>query len=179
MNNSSPVYQANLEQSSAFSNHVGTSFLFGAPMMGSPMMGGPMMGQPMMGQPMMGQPMMGQPMMGQPMMGQPMMGQNLAINSQPGAPPGGAPLMPGMPNASSALPLSQPPAKPSFQKMYVQTTPVEALSTFVATSHITFLWTVLAVAGGALLTMSCMSARKKKDDAEEDESKSSSSSESE
>ena len=74
------------------------------------------------------------------------------------------------------LPLSQPPPKPSFQKMYVKTTPVESFSALVSTTHISFLWTMLMLAGGVAIGMACMAPRKKKEKAESDKDSSDSSS---
>lgn len=91
---------------------------------------------------------------------------------------------PGQSMASSqqgGLPLSQPPPKPSFQKMYVKTTPVESFSDLVSTTHISFLWTMLMLAGGVAIGVACMAPRKKKgkdeaDNKKEDDASSSSSS---
>jgi hypothetical protein len=96
-----------------------------------------------------------------------------------GAPGGmyGGPRPPGMP-------MSQPPPAPVAQKMYVRTTPIETAATLAATTHISFLWTMMAIAGGAGLALSCMGIRnarkkKKKDADKEKEEESSSDSESE
>ena len=137
----------------------------GAPMgpMGMSMPMGSQMGQPM-GMPM-AQPMgmqMGQPMgmqMGSGMgyaPGQVQQPGMAAPGRFPGGMPGG-PMQPGMPG----LPLSQPPPKPTFQKMYVKTTAVEQLATTVSTTHITFLWTMLALVSGALITVSCFAIGRK------------------
>lgn len=152
----------------------------GAPMgpMGMSMPMGSPMGQPM-GMPM-GMPMgtpMGQPMgmqMGQPMGMQMRPGMGFAPGQvqQPGmAAPGqfpggmpGGPMQPGLPFGQQrpiGLPLSQPPPKPTFQKMYVKTTAVEQLATTVSTTHITFLWTMLALVSGALITVSCFAIGRK------------------
>jgi hypothetical protein len=62
--------------------------------------------------------------------------------------------------------------------MYVKTTPVESLSTLVSTTHISFLWTMLALAAGVGLGMACMRPSSKKDADEEKDSDNSSSSDS-
>jgi hypothetical protein len=62
--------------------------------------------------------------------------------------------------------------------MYVKTTAVEDLATTVSTTHITFLWTMIALVAGAVVTAGCLSARKKSkgdDSDDEEESKPSSS----
>ena len=182
------------------SAHLPTSFFFGAmaPGMGMGMAGGaPGMGMGMAG----GAPGMGMSPYGAPGMG---MGgaPGMSPYGSPGMPMGGAPGMgmpgqPGMPGAQpgmpgarpgmpgavgpNGLPLSQPPPKPSFQKMYVKTTAVEDISTYAATSHVTVLWTLMALLGGVAITMSCMAPRskKKEDEKEEDEKEGESSSSSE
>jgi hypothetical protein len=85
---------------------------------------------------------------------------------------------PGAPGGYRAgMPLSQPPPKPSFDKMYVKTTPIESFSALVSTTHISFLWTVLMLASGCAMGMACMAPRKKgKEDEEESDDDSSSSS---
>lgn len=132
------------------------------PMMG-PSVGAPM--NPMMGSTP-GAPM--NPLMGMGMMamgrGAPM-GPAGVMGGVPGAPMQGQyphGTLPPPAGAPGGVPLSQPPPKPTFQKMYVKTTAVEQLATTVSTTHITFLWTMLALVGGALLTASCMGARGKK-----------------
>ena len=55
-------------------------------------------------------------------------------------------------------------------------TAVEQLATTVSTTHITFLWTMLALVGGALITASCLAiGRKKKKGDDEDDGDSSNS----
>lgn len=69
------------------------------------------------------------------------------------------------------MPLSQPPPVPSFKDMVVKTSPIETFSTFVATSHISFLWTMLALAAGVSMGLGCMgrSNKDKKDEEKDDE----------
>lgn len=92
----------------------------------------------------------------------------------------GVPGYQGPSSQQGGLPLSQPPPKPSFQKMYVKTTPVESFSDLVSTTHISFLWTMLMLAGGVAIGVACMAPRKKKvkdeEDKKEDDAASSSSS---
>lgn len=161
-----------VDHAAAPSGHLPTSFFYGAL---APGMGiGGALGMSPYGIPGMPMGMGGAPGMGMP--GQPGM---------PGAQPGLPGAWQGMPGTvgPNRLPLSQPPPKPSFQKMYVKTTAVEDISTFAATSHVTVLWTLMALFGGVAITMSCMAPRtkKKEDNKGEDEKEveSSSSSESE
>ncbi len=182
---SSFLSTASESTSSSTEAHAASAF----PLMGGfGSMMGPSMGMGMgTGMPMgmgAGMPMgmgAGMPMgMGAPM-GSPM---GMPMNSPMGAAgmPGAVqqPGMPGqfpqgMPGAGMmgrpGLPMSQPPQKPTFQKMYVQTTGVEQLATTVSTTHITFLWTMLALVSGALLTTSCFFiARKSKKGSEDGDS---------
>jgi hypothetical protein len=55
--------------------------------------------------------------------------------------------------------------------MYVKTTPVESLSTIVSTTHISFLWTMLALAAGVGLGMACMAPRSKKEEKKDGDEK--------
>jgi hypothetical protein len=56
--------------------------------------------------------------------------------------------------------------------MYVKTTAVEQLATTASTTHIAFLWTMVALVAGAALTASCIGLRGsgKKKDSESDKS---------
>jgi hypothetical protein len=152
---------ATVDHAAASSGHLPTSFFYGAlaPGMGMGMAGGaPGIGMSPFGAPGMGMggalgmipygsPAMPMGMGGAPGMGMP--GQP----GMPGAQPGLPGARQGMPGAvgPNRLPLSQPPSKPSFQKMYVKTTAVEDISTFAATSHVTVLWTLMALLGGVAI----------------------------
>lgn len=104
-----------------------------------------------------------------------MYGSNQMMPGAYGSNPMVRPGMPGVPG-SAGLPLSQPPQAPVAQKMYVKTTPIETVATLAATTHISFLWTMMAIVAGAGLAMSCMGMRrgsnekKKKGDKDRDSS---------
>ena len=92
-----------------------------------------------------------------------MAGAAAAMNMQAG----------GIPNqGAQGMPMSQPAAEPAIHKMYVKTTAIESMSTLAATSHISFLWTMLALSGGIAIGLSCggRGGKKSKKASEKDES---------
>jgi len=110
------------------------------------------------------------------------------VPGQQGSMPGGQMPQTNLPGQNQGVPLSEPPPAPQPQKLYVQTTAIESAATMAATAHISFLWTMLALAGGVALGLTCglykrskkgSGDEKKEEGDDDDDSSSSSSSDSE
>lgn len=157
---------------------MGSAPMYGNPQMGPSGYGNPQMGYPAAGTPQFGAQPVGYGPQGGPYGSQQPQGPGKVVGQPGTTPPGAVP-----PSGAS---LSQPPPVPEPQKLYVRTTAIESAATMAATTHISFLWTMMALAGGVALGLSCglydRFKNKKKGEEEEkegDDDSSSSSSDSE